>query len=77
MPNLYKKLSGELIGTITAAELKLLVDQLEEEDLTDDDYFIDQPTVDLIEANGASPTLVALLRTAVGDTGGIDVRWEK
>jgi hypothetical protein len=77
MPRLFNKQSGSLIGTITEADLKVLIEQLEEEDRADLDYFIDQDTIDLLEENGAPASLVSLLRDAVGETEGIDIRWEK
>jgi hypothetical protein len=77
MPRLYNKQSGALLGTVSDADIKVLVDQLEEEDLGDDDYFMDLDTVDIIESAGASAAIVKLLRDAIGDGEGIDIRWEK
>ncbi len=77
MAKLFNDGSGTLIGEISPAEMQFLIDQLEEEDTTDDDYFIDGDSVDMLEENGASKTLIALLRAAVGATEGIDIRWEK
>jgi hypothetical protein len=77
MPRLYDKQSGALLDDVTEADIKSLIDQLEEEHGTDDDYFIDTATIDLLEANGASASLVSLLRNAVGSSEGIDVRYEK
>jgi hypothetical protein len=71
------KQNNALIGTVSESELKVLIDQLEEEDQTDDDYFIDGPTIDLLEENGASEALVSMLRAAVGDGEGVDVSWKK
>ena len=45
--------------------------------MADDDYFIDGATVSILESAGASSTLVELLLGAIGDSEGIDVRWEK
>jgi hypothetical protein len=66
---------GSLLGTIDEADLKLLVDQLEEESEQDTDYYINPATIDLLERNGASARLVALLKQAVGDSEGVDVVW--
>jgi hypothetical protein len=71
------KQNNALIGTVSESDLKVLIDQLEEEDQTDDDYFIDGPTIDLLEENGASEALVSMLRAAVGDGEGVDVSWKK
>lgn len=77
MPRLFLKEGNRLLGAITDADLKLLIDELEETELEDDDYFIDEPTVDILASAGASAELVNVLRSAIGGTEGIDVRWEK
>jgi len=77
MPRLILKDSNRFLGVISDADVKVLVDQLEEEDMADDDYFIDGATVSILESAGASSTLVELLLGAIGDSEGIDVRWEK
>jgi hypothetical protein len=77
MPRLILKDSNRSLGVISDADVKVLIDQLEEEDMADDDYFIDGATVSILESAGASSTLVELLLGAIGDSEGIDVRWEK
>lgn len=75
MPNLYNKQSGALLGQISDADVQCLVDVLEEEDSQDKDYFVDLDTVDILENNGASESLLKILRTAIGATEGVEVRW--
>ncbi|MFY2763652.1 hypothetical protein [Arenimonas sp. MALMAid1274] len=77
MITLTQKDSGAVIGTITEADLKLLVDSFEEESSTDRDYYIDEQTVQMLQDNGAEPTLCALLRKAIGTTGGTDIVWSR
>ena len=77
MPRLYNKKNNALLGEVGESDIDCLVDVLEEEDSKDVDYFIDLDTVDILEDNGASTTLVALLRAAIGADEGVDVRWEK
>jgi inactivated superfamily I helicase len=77
MPRLYNKKNNALLGDVSDADIDCLIDVLEEEDSKDVDYFIDLATVDILEDNGASLDLVTMLRTAIGATEGIDVRWEK
>lgn len=74
---IYNKATGSLIGLVSKQDLQFLIDEFEEEDSTDVDYFIDTDTIDALEENGASATLVALLRGAVGASDGVDIRWEK
>ena len=77
MPRLYNKQNNALLGEVSESDIDCLVDVLEEEDSKDVDYFIDLDTVDILEDNGASQVLVKLLRTAIGASEGVDVRWEK
>jgi len=76
MPKIYNKNSGALLGTVNESDVQCLVDVLEEEDSKDVDYFIDLDTVDILESNGGSQALVQMLRTAIGATEGVDIRWE-
>jgi len=77
MPRLYSEETGADLGQITDAELRSLLDNLEEESLEDTDYYISLDTVDYLAGRGADARLVALLRQAIGDRDGIDIRWSK
>lgn len=77
MINLYNSSTGELLGTISDEDLKLMQSDLEEESIEDTDYYINQVTVDWFEAQGADPALVSLLRKALGDNDDMDIRWER
>ena len=68
---------GTLLGYLTEAQLQFLVDELEEESSTDQNYYIDAATVDMVEADGADPELVALLRAALAGRDGIDIQWSQ
>ena len=77
MPRLYRVDNGETIGQITDAHVKFLVDMLEEEDEEDQDYFIDQDTLELLSDNKCDPELLALLESALEDgEDGVDIAWE-
>jgi len=75
MPKLYSEEIDQDLGEISDAELKVLFDNLEEESREDTDYYITSDTVDYLESRGADAKLVAILRKAIGDSAGIDVRW--
>jgi hypothetical protein len=77
MIDLYNEATGELLGPITEADLKVLVDALEEESTEDRDYFINTETIDVIADGRATDHLVALLRKAVGESDGVDIRWRR
>jgi len=69
--------SGAWLGDITREDLQLMIDQFEEESSTDQDYFIDNDTIDMLHDAGASPALEKLLREIVGSSEGVDIRWEE
>ena len=77
MIQIYDDQTGDLLGTITKAQLQYLIDQLEEEDSEDQNYYVDRGTLDWFEEHKVDPALESLLREALGDREGMDIRWEK
>ncbi len=77
MVNLYNKETGVLIGEISNAQLRFLVNELEEESLEDMDYYLSELTVDMLEADGADPALIVLLRQALDEHGEVDIIWKR
>jgi hypothetical protein len=69
--------SGKPIGTISEEQLKVLMDQLEEESTEDQDYYIDGTTLDWFEDERVDSALTALLRKALGSREGMEIRWTK
>ncbi|RIK13538.1 MAG: galactosyldiacylglycerol synthase [Anaerolineae bacterium] len=76
MINLYDTHKRHL-GTITEAQLQFLIDSMEEESTTDQDYYIEPATLDYLEARGASDELIEQLRGYLGDHDGLTIRWER
>ena len=77
MPRLYREETNTELGEITEEELRSLLDNLEEESQEDTDYYVTPDTLDYLAAQGADARLVAILRQAIGDQDGIDIRWSK
>lgn len=77
MIQLYNEETGALIGEITDEQLKFLVGELEETSLDDIDYYLSEDTVDMLEADGADPALITLLRKALDEHGEVDVLWKR
>ncbi len=77
MIDVYNSATNQLLGSITEADLQVLVDALEEESTKDQDYFIDAATIDVIADGRATEHLVALLRSALGTSDGVDIRWAR
>lgn len=76
MPRLVRLDTGDDIGVIDDAQLKFLVDQLEEENDNDKDYFIDRDTLELLSDNGADPDLLALLEKGLAGDEEMTVAWD-
>ena len=77
MIDLYNDATNQLIGSITEADLKVLSDALEEESSDDQDYYIDQATLDVIGDGRATDHLLKVLRDALGSRDSVDIRWER
>ena len=73
MIDLYNASTNQLIGSITDADLQVLVDALKEESLQDQDYYINQATIDLLADGRATIHLMELLRQALGSSEGVDI----
>lgn len=77
MIDLYNTDTDDLIGSITEAELDYLKEVLEEESLDDTDYYFTTDTIDLLTEDGrATDHLLEVLRKAVGEEDGVELRWE-
>jgi hypothetical protein len=77
MIDLYNHTTNDLIGSLTEAELQVLIDGLEEESLEDRDYYISAATLDLLGDGRATDHLMHLLRTALGGEQGVEIRWQR
>ena len=77
MVQLYDAERGTRLGEITDAQLQSLMDSLEEESPSDQDYYLTAETIDMLEGDGADAGLVSLLRGALAGREGMDVRWAR
>jgi hypothetical protein len=77
MIDVYNSDTNELVGTITEADLQVLADHLEEESSEDQDYYIDQATLDVIGDGQATEHLMGVLRKALGTAEGVEIRWQR
>jgi hypothetical protein len=77
MVKLYDLDTNQPCGEISDAQFQILVDALEEESPTDDDYYIHVETIDMLESENADPALIKILRTALGDREDMEIRWER
>jgi hypothetical protein len=74
MIRLYDKEKGDFLGEITEKQLKFLTAHLTEENETDQDYFIDSSTLDLLKEEGADAKLISILSKALSGKPGAEIR---
>lgn len=77
MIDLYNVQTNQLLGSITEADLQVLIDALEEESAEDQDYYIDKATIEYMADGRPSDHLLNLLRGAMGSSDGIEIRWQR
>ncbi len=75
MIQLRNKDTSAPIGEITEEQLDFLIDMLEEEDSEDQDYWIDELTLQYFQENGGDPALIKLLQDAIGESEGVEIEW--
>jgi hypothetical protein len=64
------------IGVITEDQVQFLIDNLEEEGVEDQDYYIDPESLSFLAENGCDEELLTMLTDALEDKVNIDVRYE-
>jgi len=74
MYTIFDNGSGSLLGEIADDQFQILVDQLEEESETDDNYYINRETIDMLAAAGAREELLSLLERALDANGEAEIR---
>lgn len=77
MIKLFDKDTSNYVGEITETQLKFLMDNLEEESLTDEDYYFNVATIEMFKERGADENLINLLERAVGSRGEAELRWKR
>jgi processive 1,2-diacylglycerol beta-glucosyltransferase len=77
MIKIYDKETGSTLGTITEDQLQFLIDQLEEEDTEDRDYYLTKDTLDMLEQKGIGTELLQFLRKAMGNRESMEILWEE
>jgi processive 1,2-diacylglycerol beta-glucosyltransferase len=77
MINLYEKDTNKPLGQISEAQLQYLIDHLEEEGSEDQDYAVTPLLLEYFEGLGADPSLISLLKDALGGREEIEIVWSK
>lgn len=63
------------LGEITEQQLQFLIDHLEEESSSDQDYYINRDTLEMFARAGADPALLDLLQRGLGGREAMEIRW--
>ena len=77
MIKVHDKNTNKLIGEINEKQLQFLIDELVEEDIADQDYYINRDQLDQLENKGGDETLIQMLRDALGNKDDMDIIWTK
>jgi hypothetical protein len=75
MYTLYDNDSDQPLGQISEAQLQFLTDSMVEESSEDQDYYIDEPTLDYLADRGIDAELMGLLRAALAGRKNATIRW--
>jgi len=63
------------IGRVTEEQLQQLKDALEEDEGAPDEYYIAAGTIEVLEDQQVDAAVIAMLRKALGEREGIQIRW--
>lgn len=77
MVTLYDSESGAKVGRITEAQLQALMNWMEEESEDDRDYYVSAEELDLMAEDGIDPTLIDVLKQALGRREEMDIRYAR
>jgi len=72
---LFDTETNQPVGQIAEAQLRFLMNHLEEESTEDRDYYVSQDELDVLEESGADVTLVKILRAALAGREGAELRY--
>jgi processive 1,2-diacylglycerol beta-glucosyltransferase len=74
---LFDQRTGVLLGALDEGQFAFLDRHLERESPDDDDFYINESTVESLRLQGADAELIDLLQQALGPDGEGDVRWDR
>jgi hypothetical protein len=77
MVKIYDKGTKKFLGVISEEELQFLADNLEEESIQDDDYYINRATLEYLVEQGMTPHLRKILEQAMKSRDSVEITWKK
>jgi hypothetical protein len=77
MFEMHEKESGRLIGEISDGEMNFLIEKLEEESESDEDYYFDRDTLEFLKEQGMPSSLEQQLSGALGANESIEIIFQE
>ena len=77
MFKLYNKATNAYLGEISDEDLRFLKENLEEESLPDEDYYINKDTLYFLKEKGLGESAARMIETAMAQADDIEIRYEK
>ena len=77
MVKLFNKTTGQLLGRISDDDLQFLIDNLEEEDSVDNDYYINRTIFTFLKEKGMSEALIYMFENNFTKDGELEIKYEK
>jgi hypothetical protein len=77
MYDLFLKSDHRHLAEISDEEMQFLIDNLEEESLTDDDYTLTRLTLEYLRGNGMGPRLASVLDSALGAADEVEIVYQQ
>ena len=77
MVKLFDRETGKFVAEITEDQFQFLMDNLEEESSIDEDYYINEATIEMFKERDADEQLIEILERALGNKGEAELRWEQ
>ena len=75
MITIYNAQTKAELGTLSEAQFQELSNRFEEEWPDDHDYYINEETVEMLQADGVSSVVIEILQRAIAETGEADIQW--
>ncbi len=75
MVTLFDSDTNQPVGQISEAQLRFLMNHLEEESTEDRDYYISQDELEVLQEQGADPALLKVLTAALAGREGAELRY--
>lgn len=69
--------TDQMIGVLTEEQFQFLQEHLEAEDADDHDYYLNRATLDGLAQQGGDPSVIGVLRSAMGSREEMDIRWQR